>query len=226
MTYPKIAIIMLTYNAPAYVKLAVESLAAHTQGVDYELIVVDNHSCLPTRLLLRRLKRQGKIHTLLLNRKNLLFARGNNAGSRLASDDVTHFLLINSDVEIRDDRWLTSLLARCPEGGICAYGLVRDKPIRADGYCILFDRGLYEKYRLDERYEWFWSITKIQAQALKDGRQVVVVEEHENILHHFGGKSGNAFRGAAGMDEARQTICEWFGDHNITILDRVGGDQS
>lgn len=221
MTKPKIGIIMLTHNAPGYVKLAVDSLAAHTKGVDYELIVVDNHSYLPTRMLLKRLKRKGKINTLLLNKKNLLFAKGNNMGSRLVSDDVTHILLINSDVEIRNDKWLTSLLANCPTGGISTYGLVRDEPIRADGYCILFDRRLYEKYGLDEHYEWFWSITKIQAQALNDGKQVVAIAEHENMLHHFGGKSGKAFRGAAGMGEEHKKICSWFDGHSITIIDRA-----
>lgn len=218
----KVSIIMLTHNAPSYIRLAVNSLAAHTKDTDYELIVVDNGSRLATRLLLRQLRRQGKIHKLQLNRENLLFSRGNNQGSRLSAPEATHYLLLNSDVEIRGDRWLSALLALCPAGGISAYGVVRDEPVRADGYCILFDRALYDRYGLDERYEWFWSVTKIQAQTLCEGGGVVAVAEHESMLHHFGGKSGKAFRHAAGMSEDHAAIRGWFGQHHIQIQDRSG----
>lgn len=218
----KVSIIMLTHNAPAYVRLTATSLASHTKDVDYELIAVDNSSRLPTRLLLGRLRRQGIIQKLQMNKDNLLFAKGNNQGCRLASSDTTHYLLLNSDVEIRSDRWLSALLDCCPAGGISAYGLVQNEPMRADGYCILFDRALYDRYGLDEAYEWFWSITKIQAQTLQEGSQVVAIAEHEEMLHHFGGKSGSAYRGAAGMSEVHQTICGWFGERKIQVRSRIG----
>lgn len=221
MSREKITIIMLTYNAPKYVKIAVESIAAKTKGVTYELIVVDNHSRLPTRLLLRKLKKKGYIDFIQWNKKNLLFARGNNIGSRMASPESTHLLLINSDVEVRNDLWLKRLLDLCPGGGICAYGVVENAPVRADGYCILVDKALYEKHELDENYEWFWSITKLQAKALADGKKVIAVKEHDNMLYHFGGKSGKAYSHAKGMDESGKEICRWFGNNSIEIVEKM-----
>lgn len=221
MSREKIGIIMLTYNAPKYVELAVNSIAEKTKDVAYELIVVDNHSGLRTRLLLKKMQKQGKIDIIQWNKENLLFAKGNNVGSRMASSDVTHYLLINSDVEIRDAAWLSRLLSICPEGGICAYGIVEDEPVRADGYCMLVDKNLYQRFGLDEQYEWFWSITKLQALALAEGKRVIAVKEHENMLHHFGGKSGKAYRYARGMDEKREVICSWFEDKSVEILDQI-----
>lgn len=217
----KVSIIMLVHNAPDYVKLAIDSLEKYTRGTKYELIVVDNHSHFSTRLLLKKLKREGKIQKLLMNRKNLLFAKGNNAGSLLAAEDVTHYLLLNSDVEIRSSQWLERLLDLCPEGGISSYGLVEDTPVRADGYAMLLDRKLYDTFLLDENYEWFWSVTKIQAQALCSGKKVVAVRKHEEMLHHFGGKSGSAFRHASGMQEKAEVINGWFGTHQIEIIEKL-----
>lgn len=217
----KVSIIMLVHNAPEYVKLAIDSVVEHTKGVDYELIVVDNRSHFPTRLLLKKMKKEGKIHKLLLSRKNLLFAKGNNAGSLLADEESTHYLLLNSDVEIRSDRWLEYLLELCPEGGISSYGMVDHAPVRADGYAMLLDRALYDTYMLDGNYEWFWSVTKIQAQALCAGKRVVAVREHEDMLHHFGGKSGMVPRNASGMREKEEVIIGWFENHQIEIVERV-----
>ena len=221
MNREKISIIMLTHNAPKYVKFAVESIAGKTKGVDYELIVVDNHSRWYTRSLLKRLKRRGCIDVIQWNRKNLLFAKGNNIGSRMASPESTHLLLINSDVEVRDDSWLKRLLDLCPEGGICAYGVVENEPVRVDGYCMLVDKGFYERHGLDENYEWFWSITKLQAKALAEGKRVIGVKEHDDLLFHFGGKSGNAYRHAKGMGESAEVISRWFEEHHIEILEKM-----
>ena len=224
MSKEKVSIIMLTYNAPNYVKTAVESIAKKTKGVEYELVVVDNHSGLRTRLLLKKLEKQKKIDRIQWNDKNLLFAKGNNAGSRLASPDVTHYLLINSDVEIRKENWLKKLVDVCPEGGICAYGLVENEPVRADGYCMLISKELYQKYELDENYEWFWSITKIQAQALAEGKRVIAIRKHNDMIYHFGGKSGKAFRFAKGMNEKKEIICSWFEGHHVEILEQIEDD--
>lgn len=224
MKKEKISIIMLTHNAAGYVKKSIDSISKRTKGVDYELIVVDNRSALMTRILLKILKRQGKIDVIKWNSQNELFAKGNNTGSRLAAEDATHLLLLNSDVEVRKENWLQKLLELCPPGGICSYGLADDTPVRADGFCMLIDKELYQKYQLDENYEWFWSVTKLQAQALAQGERVIAVRKHDDMLYHYGGKSGREFRKAKGMDETRRVICSWFGDKTIEIVERIEGE--
>lgn len=217
----KVSIIMLTHNAANYVKRTINSIKEHTNNVDYELIVVDNASKFGTRRLVKKMKKIGKIDKLILNKSNLLFAKGNNVGSESVSEECTHILLLNSDVAIKNDLWLEKLISICPEGGISAYGTVLSEPIRADGYCMLLKKELFFKYKLDEKFEWFWSITKLQSQALRDGEKVVAVENHEEMIHHFGGKSGNAFRYAEGMNTEMQEICNWFGKNQIDRMKHI-----
>ena len=65
--------------------------------------------------------------------------------------------------------------------GISAYGLVTDEPIRADGYCLLIDRYLYDKYKLDPTYAWFWGVTKLESKVLQEQKKIKVVKNHENM---------------------------------------------
>ena len=91
--------------------------------------------------------------------------------------------------------------------GITAFGVVQGDPItRVDGYCMLVDSRLNRDHLLDESFQWFWSVTKLQAQLLTVGYSVQGYIEHENQLHHFGGKSGKGFKGAKGMDVNVQEV--------------------
>lgn len=54
-----VSIMMLTHNAPDYVRIAVESVRERTEGVAYELVVVDNASDPTTIALLEELKARG-----------------------------------------------------------------------------------------------------------------------------------------------------------------------
>ena len=112
----KVSLLMLTYNAPWYVFKSIWTLRK-TKGVDYELIVVDNHSKLLTRALVYIFYKCGYIDKLLLNKENSLFAKGNNIASKLVREDATHYLLINSDVKIVDPEWLEKLTRIHPDGG-------------------------------------------------------------------------------------------------------------
>lgn len=51
----KVSIIMLTYNAPVYVRHSIKSVKNNTIGVDYELIVYDNASSNKTKRVLNTL---------------------------------------------------------------------------------------------------------------------------------------------------------------------------
>ena len=213
-----VSILMLTYNAPEYIEMAVRSVAERTTGVDYELVVVDNASEQPARELVTRLHDEGLIHKLKLMDYNSLFAEGNNVAASIASDAATHYLLLNSDVEVRSEGWLSHLLS-AHERGVTSYGVALD-PLRVDGYSLLIDADLYRETPLDEGHQWWWSVTKQQAVLLNAGHAVRGFAEHERWLHHFGGKSGSAFKNAKGMDVSREEVSEWFGEHRATVIDR------
>lgn len=119
---PYVSVLMLTHNAPEYVEKSIRSLAEKTKNVAYELIVVDNASDEPTRALVQKLKDEGLIAKLVLLDRNSLFAEGNNIASTHASERATHFLLLNSDVEIRSEQWLKHLLA-IHRRGVTSYGI-------------------------------------------------------------------------------------------------------
>ena len=215
--FEKVSILMLTHNAPRYVELTVRSLARRTRGVNYELVVVDNASEQPTKDLLQRLQREGLIQHLTLLEYNSFFARGNNIAAHNAAPDSTHLLLLNSDVEIKDPNWLSNLL-RAHKPGITAYGVV-EGPLRVDGYCLLVDTALYREHGLDEAHEFFWAVTKLQAALLARGYSVQGYADHERYLHHFGGKSGNAFKAAKGLFLSQEELAECFQGRTIRVLD-------
>ena len=218
-----VSIIMLTYNAPEFVEHSIKTLREHTKGISYELIVLDNASGTRTRRLLLRLQKKGMIEKLIFEKQNTLFAKGNNTASRLCSSKSKYILLLNSDVEIRDDNWLTALLAAHERGAI-SYGVCEAEPhVRADGYCFLIDTDLYLQYQLDEQFEWWWSVTKLQAQLLRDSYKVKAVKDHTAQLIHYGGMSGTAWRNSKGMAVEGEEIKSWFAAHKVEIIPKMPG---
>jgi glycosyltransferase involved in cell wall biosynthesis len=213
----KVSILMLTYNAPEYVEISIRSVVEKTAAVNYELVVVDNASEPETRKLVGALHEKGWVSQLRLMDYNSLFAEGNNIAAALAAEDATHFLLLNSDVEVKDPRWLEQLL-KVHKRGITTYGVAEDPP-RVDGYCLLIDADLYKQHPLDEGHQWWWSVTKQQAAILNAGYSVQGYREHERYLHHFGGKSGSAFKSARGMNVTRQEVQQWFNGKKPSVLD-------
>jgi glycosyltransferase involved in cell wall biosynthesis len=213
-----VSILMLTYNAPEYVEISVRSVRERTRGVRYELVVLDNDSQPETKALVQRLHDEGLIDKLRLLDRNSLFAEGNNLASEMADPAATHYLLLNSDIEAHDPDWLRHLLDE-HQRGITAYGVAPD-PDRVDGYCLLIDADLYRRYKLDEGHQWWWAVTKMQALVLSAGFPVRGFAEHEQYLHHFGGKSGSGFKNAKGMNVSREEVLGWFADRRPVVLDR------
>ncbi|HVW64154.1 MAG TPA: glycosyltransferase [Nitrosospira sp.] len=226
-TKKQVSILMLTHNAPEYVELSIRSVRERTKGISYELIVLDNASENETVSLVGNLHKEGLIDKLKLLDYNSLFAEGNNIAARLASTDSSYFLLLNSDIEVKSPDWLSHLLG-VHKRGMTSYGLVGNPrrrfgnsdqlPLRVDGFCLLIDRDLYEKVPLDEAHQWWYAVTKQQARLLQDGWNVQGYESYGQWLHHFGGKSGTAFKTARGMNVTPDELLSWFGDKAVHAL--------
>ena len=88
---------------------------------------------------------------------------------------------------------------------------------------MLIDRKLYDRYHLDEEFEWWWSVTKLESQVLKEGYQIIAVINHESYLHHYGGASGKDFSKAKGMDLKIQEVMKWFEDSSgsVQIIEKL-----
>ena len=112
---PFVSIVMLSWNAPEYTELCIESIRART-GIPHEIIVVDNGSNSET---IERLQRIADIR-VIYNAVNTGFAYGCNQG--LAAARGTHVVLLNNDVIVTEG-WLeplVSVLQRHPTVGCSA----------------------------------------------------------------------------------------------------------
>ena len=77
---------------------------------------------------------------------------------------------------------------------------------------------------MDENFEWWWSVTKLQAQVLNEGLSVIGVKDHSNLLFHYGGVSGNDFRNSKGMDLDGKEVIKWFKKKKINIIEKIEDD--
>jgi len=110
-----VSIVMLSWNAPQFTRLALESIRRHTRG-DYEVIIVDNGSGPETVDWLKTLTDVRVIYNLT----NRGYAGGNNQA--LAAARGEYVVLLNNDVVVTEG-WLDDLLAafeRIPGLGVSA----------------------------------------------------------------------------------------------------------
>jgi len=104
--FPKVSIIVVTFNALDFIKQCFASIKKYTD--DYELIVVDNGSQANT---VKWLKKQTGLITIF-NSENRGFAAGNNQGIKIAKGK--YVLLLNSDTVVTKG-WLPRLIRSIEE---------------------------------------------------------------------------------------------------------------
>jgi GT2 family glycosyltransferase len=104
--YPKISIVVLTYNNKDFTRLCLDSIFLKTGYPNFEVIVVDNASIDGTQEMLKAYEKENSNLKVILNQNNEGFARGNNIGAQAASGDVIVFL--NNDTVVTPG-WLEGL---------------------------------------------------------------------------------------------------------------------
>ena len=116
--YPKISIIVVTYNKLEYTRMCLESLVRNTDYPNYEIILVDNGSKDGSVEVLREFREQHQQVMLIENARNLGFAMANNMGAKAASGE--YLVLLNNDTLVTPG-WLLGLLVhltRHPSAGM------------------------------------------------------------------------------------------------------------
>jgi len=96
-----VSIIILSYNTKNLTLACIESVVRHTQGINYELIIIDNASTDGSVEMLKDLKRKVKGVVVILSKENLGFSAGNNLGMSVARGK--YILLLNSDTEFGEN---------------------------------------------------------------------------------------------------------------------------
>jgi len=106
-SYPKVSVIVLTYNQLSYTKLCIQSIIENTAYPNVELILVDNNSSDDTQAYLSELGQLDPRIKVILNKDNLGFAEGNNVGIKASTGD--YLILLNNDTVVTRG-WLTNLV--------------------------------------------------------------------------------------------------------------------
>ena len=138
------SIIIPVFNKVELTQQCLAQLAKVTDGVSYEVIVVDNHSTDGTQEFLKTLKGDVQI---ILNEENFGFARGCNQGAQAARGKYLVFL--NNDT-IPQSGWLKSLVDEAETADEIA--IVGSKLLFADGSLqhagVVFSRNLLTPYHI------------------------------------------------------------------------------
>jgi GT2 family glycosyltransferase len=97
----QVSVIIVSYNSWPDILNCLESINQHTQGVDYEIIVVDNGSTNDSFQELLELQKRIACITLLPLGENKGFGAANNIGAKQATGD--YLLFLNPDTLLIND---------------------------------------------------------------------------------------------------------------------------
>ncbi len=86
------SVILVVHGHLPYVRRCVRHLEAHSDPVDYELLVIDNDRDLETTTCVRKLEERGVARHVVLNEDNVGYASGCNQGIRMAAGQWLVFL--------------------------------------------------------------------------------------------------------------------------------------
>ncbi|WP_410769029.1 glycosyltransferase [Fontibacillus sp. BL9] len=104
--FPKVSIILVTYNNWPYTQQCLRSLLRPGHYPNLEIVIVDNASTDQTPNRLQSI-RDERIQ-VITSESNLGFAAGNSLGCQHATGD--YFILLNNDTIIPDGSWVSRLL--------------------------------------------------------------------------------------------------------------------
>ena len=116
--FPKVSVIVLTYNNLSFTQACLHSLEANTHYPDWELVLVDNGSTDGTKDFLGGYAANNPRAKLVQNDENLGFAAGNNRGLEAADGEM--LVILNNDTYVTPG-WLLDLtrhLRRDPQLGL------------------------------------------------------------------------------------------------------------
>lgn len=109
MKSPEVSIIMLCFNGwKELSEPGIRSILSKTEGVDFELIAVDNGSTDDTAKQLKLIVQKDSRLVPLLLKENLGFSGGNNEAFKIARGK--YIIFINNDVLAHNKAWLKTLL--------------------------------------------------------------------------------------------------------------------
>lgn len=218
MSNPLVSIVILNYFNPEIINVCLRSLEI-TEGVPYEVVVVDNGSSPEGLRQLREHRDEGRITTLVENKTNQYFSEGNNIGFRNTNPESEYILLLNSDVAVISPVWLTKMLGwmngtiehtpcvwnfhpTIPSEGpkdIISFGWSHDANVqpgrvRPEGWCCMFRRSVWRDLSPD--LPWHGGFEEAVCHSVRAGAKCGVLWHYQPYLVHREGGSGKAAKPA------------------------------
>lgn len=239
---PRVSIIILNYNHPEIIDVCLRSLEI-TEGVNYEVVVVDNGST-EGRDAIQEHALRGRIDTVVWSETNRMFSGGNNLGFSAANPESEFVLLLNSDVGILRPDWLRKLVAwadgtieyrpsiwglkpTVPDPGprdIVSAGFAWDPAVqpsqcRPEGFCCLIRRSAWRDLSTD--FPWHYGFEEAIALSVRAGAKCGVLSQYPPYFVHREGASAG---GAPTIVQKRTPdIPGWFSGLRIETLDFTFG---
>lgn len=188
-----LSIVLLNYNKLELTRKAVNNIIKDVEGVDFELIIVDNNSTDGTGCYIKAL-RDSRVK-LVLNSENLFFGGGNNSGLEACKGKYVLFTQNDMIFEPYSLRNMIDLFKALPNAGcvgigggyINRSGIITEisqwwqNPLRqfeyipvdfVSGCCMLFERNFLKENGVffDTNFQFFWEDVDICHQVTKAER--------------------------------------------------------
>jgi glycosyltransferase involved in cell wall biosynthesis len=237
---PRVSIVVLNWNSPHVIDVCLRSLTV-TDGIPYEIVVVDNGSTEPGTLeALRQHRAEGRITTLVENPLNSLFSQGNNIGVAASDPSSEYVLLLNSDVAFLRPDWLVKLVGwaegttdywptvwafhpTVPDPGprdIVSAGWSHDANVegrvRPEGWCCLFRRSVWRDLSPD--FPWHYGFELAVAESVRAGAKCGVLFNYAPYMIHMEGGSGKEHAGTF-VNVGAPDLPGWYAGIRIESLD-------
>lgn len=245
---PLVSIVIVNYNHPEFIAVCLRSLTI-TTGVPYEVIVVDNGSEPETVGVLRVFQKEGYIRKLVEEKENHYFSEGNNIGVRNSDPAAEYVLLLNSDVGILREDWLSKTLAwmngtavhwpsiwglkptqpSSTPKDIISVGWSHDATVipslaRPEGFCCLIRKSVWKDFSPD--FPWLYGIDEALTNMIRAGAKCGVLSQYGTYLVHREGASSDKIRTNPPMNKRAPDIPGWYRGLYIETLDfTLGPDE-
>lgn len=247
MAEPLVSIVILNHGHPEVIDVCLRTLAL-TEGVDHEVVVVDNGSEPDVVNELRTHQAAGRITTLVPEPVNHMFSQGNNIGFRHTNPASQYVLLLNSDVAFLRPDWLAKLVAwmegtieyrpavwglkpTVPSPGprdIVSAGFAYDPAVlpskmRPEGFCCLIRRSVWVDLSPD--FPFHYGFEEAIATAVRNGARCGVLSQYPPYLVHREGASAPDTRVDI-VNKRTPDIPGWFAGLDVETLDfTLGPDE-
>lgn len=207
----KVAIVIPTKNHGELVRQCIDSLKATIKGINYDIYVVNHDSDEPDTIeYLASIESEAKV---LPYSGPFNFSAINNWAISQISEDYSHYLLCNNDIEARNAGWLDRMLEL---GQLPDVGIVGAQLLYADGTTIQHAGVCVGAYGAAEHFGKFLRVADIQSrlgfsEILASNHEVSAVTAACLLIKR------EAYEAVSGFDEA---LAVGFGDVDLCL--RVG----